>query len=174
MKHLLDARGLQTLYRAQVRPFLEYAPLAWMSTPRSYLTMLDKVQRRAQQLIADAHIDEDYIGPPDIPLEHRRDVATLTVMHKAQIQRVEHLHDLQLPTRRPQRTTRSVLSSDCLVDIPRSSSSLHQRTYICRAARLWNAFTASVDVLPRNTNQVKSAAHQWRLQQLTPLTFTIM
>ena len=174
MKHLLDARGLQTLYRAQVRPFLEYAPLAWMSTPKSYLTRLDKVQLRAQQLIAETPSDENYIAVPDVPLEHRRDVAILTVMHKAQIQRVTHLQDLQLPTRRPQRTTRSVLSSECQVDIPGSSSSIHQRTYICRAARLWNAFTASVDVAPLNTNQVKSAAHRWRLQQLTPLTFTII
>ncbi|MPD06466.1 hypothetical protein E2C01_102280 [Portunus trituberculatus] len=34
MKHLLHADGLLTLYKAQVRPIMEYAPLTWMSSAR--------------------------------------------------------------------------------------------------------------------------------------------
>lgn len=32
LRHLLDSDGLLTLYKAQVRPIMEYAPLTWMSS----------------------------------------------------------------------------------------------------------------------------------------------
>ncbi|KAG0728601.1 hypothetical protein GWK47_032143 [Chionoecetes opilio] len=32
--HLLDAQGVGTLYKSQVRSLMEYSPLAWSSAPR--------------------------------------------------------------------------------------------------------------------------------------------
>ena len=52
MKQLLDKKGLCMLYKAQVRSHLEYGFLAWMSCPPSHLALLDKVQRRAERLMA--------------------------------------------------------------------------------------------------------------------------
>ncbi|ROT68876.1 hypothetical protein C7M84_012938 [Penaeus vannamei] len=43
--------GICTLYAAQVRSLMEYAPLTWSSCPPSYLGLLDKIQQRAQRLI---------------------------------------------------------------------------------------------------------------------------
>lgn len=37
---VLDARGDSSLYKAQVRPIMEYASLTWFSCPSSYLTRL--------------------------------------------------------------------------------------------------------------------------------------
>ena len=51
VRHLLDAKGLMTLYKAQVRPIMEYSPLSWKSSAQSHLSLLDKVQRRAERLI---------------------------------------------------------------------------------------------------------------------------
>ena len=51
VSHLLDAKGLMTLYKAQVRPIMEYSPLTWMSSAQCNLYLLDKVQRRAERLI---------------------------------------------------------------------------------------------------------------------------
>ena len=48
--HLLDAQGVDTLYKSQVRSLMEYSPLAWSSCPPSYLCLLDRVQARAQRL----------------------------------------------------------------------------------------------------------------------------
>lgn len=45
VRHLLDATGLMTLYKAQVRPIMEYSPLSWQSSAQSHLSLLDKVQR---------------------------------------------------------------------------------------------------------------------------------
>ncbi|KAG0716705.1 hypothetical protein GWK47_000965 [Chionoecetes opilio] len=51
VRHLLDADGLMRLYKAQVRPVMEYSPVTWMSSAQCHLSLLDKVQRRAERLI---------------------------------------------------------------------------------------------------------------------------
>ncbi|KAG0714527.1 Retrovirus-related Pol polyprotein from type-1 retrotransposable element R1 2 [Chionoecetes opilio] len=58
VRHLLNADGLMRLYKAQVRPVMEYSPLTWMSSAQCHLSLLDKVQRGAERLIhptADQH-----------------------------------------------------------------------------------------------------------------------
>lgn len=168
MKSFLDAKGLLTLYKAQVRSSLEYASLAWMSCSRTHLLLLDKVQRRAERLIADVSQQQEMQEEPPTnldTLEHRRKVASLTVLHKAQLQKVRHLEGLRLPWRQSQRSTRTVLSSDCLVEVPRSHTSLHQRTFSTVAANLWNSMTTTIPVRGFNTQQMKMAANQWCRQQ---------
>ena len=46
----LDERGFLTLYKVQVRPYLEYEVLTWMSSAAPHLWRLDKVERRMQRL----------------------------------------------------------------------------------------------------------------------------
>ncbi|KAG0727741.1 hypothetical protein GWK47_033998 [Chionoecetes opilio] len=72
VSHLLDARGVTTIYAAQVCSLMEYAPLTWSSCPPSYLGLLDKVQNRAQPLIS-PKAAPDIQPPPLQPLQHRRD-----------------------------------------------------------------------------------------------------
>ncbi|XP_063884696.1 uncharacterized protein LOC135113371 [Scylla paramamosain] len=81
--NLLDRRGRLFLYKAQIRPYLEYAAISWMSCAATHISKLDGIQRRVLRLVeaagAPAH--------PEVPidtLEHRRDVAALVVFHKAQ------------------------------------------------------------------------------------------
>ena len=97
MKPLLDKKGLSMLYKAQVRSHLEYGFLAWISCPRSHLARLDKVQRRAERLIASVGDQEQ--APLLDSLEHRRMVGALTVLHKAQVQQVPHLAAPRIPWR---------------------------------------------------------------------------
>ncbi|XP_042870705.1 uncharacterized protein LOC122252338 [Penaeus japonicus] len=130
--HLLDPQGILTLYKSQIRPHLEYASLAWSSAAPTNLNSL----------------------------EHRRDVGALTVLHKAQVLQMPHLFSLRLPPIVRERSTRTVQSSRLLVDVPRSRSSQHQRTFSARAARLWNLFTSTLDVAEMNTQQAKRAAHR--------------
>ncbi|MPC27793.1 hypothetical protein E2C01_020976 [Portunus trituberculatus] len=44
----LNKHGFLTLYKAQVRPYLEYGTLRWMFGAATHLRRLDKVERRAQ------------------------------------------------------------------------------------------------------------------------------
>ena len=135
----LDAKGLLLLYKAQIRPYLEYATLTWMSAASTYLQRLDAVERRAMRLVEGG----DHPPTPLDSLEHRRDVASLVVLHKAQVQEVPHLDRLRIQPRVVNRSTRTVLSSDELVEVPRSHSSQHQRTYTSRVSRLYISFTAA-------------------------------
>ncbi|XP_037795043.1 uncharacterized protein LOC119590454 [Penaeus monodon] len=134
ISHLLNPQGILTLCKSQIRPHLEYASL-------------DKIEKRALGLIQAAtnlrHIDA---------LEHCRDVGALTVLHKVQVQQVPHLTSLCLPPYGRERRKRTVHSIRLLVEVPRSRSSKHQRSFSARTARLWNAFASTIDIaeMPRN------------------------
>ena len=52
---LLDKRGIQLLYKAQIRPYLEYGALTWMSSAATHMQRLDKIERRVQRLLEDTH-----------------------------------------------------------------------------------------------------------------------
>ncbi|KAG0722510.1 hypothetical protein GWK47_044366 [Chionoecetes opilio] len=140
-----DRGGKLLLYKAQIRPYLEYAALSWMSCAASHTRRLDSIQRRALQLVdaADPPAQPDPVSPLD-SLEHRRDVAALVVFHKAQVQGVPHLAGLRQPPRIATRSTRTVLTSGGAVEVPRSRASQHQRTFVGRVFRMWNIFTAAV------------------------------
>ncbi len=168
VRHLLDADGLMKLYKAQVRPVMEYCPLSWMSSAQCHLSLLDKVQRRAERLIHDSRSQQQQQHPQvrdrqrrqqqqqqqhQQPagqhrqldsLEHRRRVGALTVLHKAQVQHTPHLAALRVPWRRSERTTRTAVS-ELLLEVPRAHTTRCQRAFTCATAELWNTFTGHVD-----------------------------
>ncbi|KAG0719469.1 hypothetical protein GWK47_007268 [Chionoecetes opilio] len=175
----LDRGGKLLLYKAQIRPYLEYAALSWISGATSHTRRLGSIQRRTLRLV-------DAADPPDSPaqfepvspldsVEHRRDVTALVVFHKAQLQGVPHLAGLRQPPRIATRSTRTVLTSGDAVKVPRSRASQHQRTFVGRVSRMWNIFTAAVPhIQEMNTQSVKLAANRWRLSKPTPLTLVIL
>ncbi|KAG0717666.1 hypothetical protein GWK47_007964 [Chionoecetes opilio] len=91
----LDRGGKLLLYKAQIRPYLEYAALSWMSCAASHTRRLDSIQSRALRLFdaADPPAQPESTSPLD-SLEHRRDVVALVVFHKAQVQGVPYLAEL--------------------------------------------------------------------------------
>ncbi|XP_045105124.1 uncharacterized protein LOC123500473 [Portunus trituberculatus] len=149
----LDPHGIITLYKAQIRPCLEYGCLSWMSSAATHMQRLDKVQRRALRLAGyDAHQDDLPPHTPVTSLEHRRDVAALVVCHKTQVQGVPHLRRLGLPLRAAQRPTRAAATSEQTVEVPFSNTRQHQRTYSARTSRMWNAFTTTTPQVTRFKN----------------------
>ncbi|KAG0728248.1 hypothetical protein GWK47_032881 [Chionoecetes opilio] len=98
MSWLLDSNGLEVLYRALVRSSMEYACLGWGGAANKHLALFDKVQGRAVRLIRDSGAGQE---PRLHSLQHRRDVAGLTVMYKVHQQRVPHLHTVAAPTAGP-------------------------------------------------------------------------
>ncbi|KAK4287372.1 hypothetical protein Pmani_039553 [Petrolisthes manimaculis] len=89
---LLDNRGRELLYKAQIRSTLEYSCLAWGGAAPSHIAVLDKVQRRAERIIWDGQQRQ----PGALQcLQHRRDVAGLTTFFKAQVRRTPHLNQLR-------------------------------------------------------------------------------
>nr|CAH7756638.1 unnamed protein product [Callosobruchus chinensis] len=69
--------NLLTLYKAQIRPSLEYCSHIWGAAAPTTLSILDAVQRRAIRLIGDAALT---CHLP--PLSHRRAVGDLSLFYR--------------------------------------------------------------------------------------------
>ena len=94
---LLDCKGRQLLYKAQIRYSLEYACLAWGEAAPSHFSPFDMIQRRAVRIIW------EYEWEPRMPLDnlqHRRDVAGLTTLYKVQQCSASPLTQLREPMHR--------------------------------------------------------------------------
>ncbi|MPC91667.1 RNA-directed DNA polymerase from mobile element jockey [Portunus trituberculatus] len=167
----LDSRGILTLYKAQIRPCMEYGALSWMLSAATHLQRLDAVQHCVLRLVGIAAQQQQQEEQTEVTsLEHRRDVLALVVQHKARVLEVPHLSSLRLPARAVQRESRATTSSDMLVHVPRSHSRQHQRSYTTRTARLWNAFTAATsDTQTMMLQQMKVCPHRWQKTQTPTL-----
>ena len=72
--HILTPAGRTTVYKAFVRPVMEYAPLVWMGAAKSHLQRLNNVQRRTLHAFGPgAHL-------PSLAI--RRTVASLACLYK--------------------------------------------------------------------------------------------
>ncbi|KAG0720992.1 hypothetical protein GWK47_047350 [Chionoecetes opilio] len=140
MSGLLDGKGLEVLYKVQVRSSMKYARLGWGGAVNKRLALFDKVQDRVVRLTRDSGAGQE---PRLHSLQHRRDVAGLTVMYKVHQQRVHHLKTLRQPLRRAQVTTRAVALTPAELLQPRSRTWHHQRQFICIYVGWWNALLAS-------------------------------
>ncbi|KAG0724822.1 RNA-directed DNA polymerase from mobile element jockey [Chionoecetes opilio] len=145
ISHFLDAKGVEVLYKAQVRPLMEYSPLAWSSCPPSYLATQDRVQRRAQRLVSDKR---PHHAPDSFqPLQEHRDVAGLCVMHKALYLHTPHLAAIKLPRPPPPlHSTRVAPHRQEQVNVPFSRTEHHLRSFLPRYGRLWNQLVHQTDL----------------------------
>ena len=161
---LLDARGRELLYKSQVRSSLEYSCLAWGGAASSHLGLLDRIQRRAERIIWDGQQEH---GSTLHSLQHRRDVAGLTVLYKVQKVRVPHLLPLRQVKRRVELSTRGVTVAPTALLVPRSNTSHHQRQFVQMYVRWWNEFLASAMcsddpcVAELSVQKFKVLVHRW-------------
>ncbi|KAG0712820.1 hypothetical protein GWK47_017590 [Chionoecetes opilio] len=148
--------------RAQVRSLMEYAPLTWSSCPPSYLSLLDKVQARAQRLIPLKAL-QDQLLPPLQPLQQRRDVAGLCVVYKTHKQHVPHLAALRQPWARPHgHTTRTAATRDHQLIVPFARTETSLRSFLPRYTRMWNRMVQQTQLHSTSSLQTfKSAVNAW-------------
>ncbi|KAG0715050.1 hypothetical protein GWK47_012823 [Chionoecetes opilio] len=178
----LDRGGKLLLYKAQIRPYLEYAPLSWMSCAASHTRRLDSIQRRALRLV-------DAADPPDPPTHQPCSRAGESSRLTGTPQGCRGACGipqgtgaggatpgwLRQPPRVATRSTRTVLTSGDAVEVPRSRASQHQRTFVGRVSRMWNIFHGRCPSHPGDEHQsVKLAANRWRLLKPTPLSLVIL
>ncbi|RVE41561.1 hypothetical protein evm_013795 [Chilo suppressalis] len=74
--YFTPAHRLQ-LYKAQVRPHMEYCSHLWAGAPQYQLLPLDRIQRRAARIVDDQDLSDQLD-----PLALRRDVASLCVFYR--------------------------------------------------------------------------------------------
>ena len=156
---LLDNKGLEMLYKAQVRSSLEYSCLAWGGAASRHLSLLDRVQARAVRLIKDSGARQE---PNLHSLQHRRDVAGLAVMYKIHQQQIPHLQALRQALRRAQVTTRAVTLVPAQLFLCRCRIWHHQRQYVQHYGKLWNnLIAAQIDFSGMNLQQFKEYVNVW-------------
>jgi hypothetical protein len=133
-KRLIPAKQLSLVYKAKIRPLLEYCSSAWCSASESSLHPLDMIERRAGRII----------GPEfRVPysLSTRRTVGGLAFIHKLiGGQGSDELRSLlPPPEQQPGRRLRSESSRNCFrLRAQTCRTEHHRRSFFPRFVELWN------------------------------------
>nr|CAH7719610.1 unnamed protein product [Callosobruchus chinensis] len=149
--------NLLTLYKAQIRPSLEYCSHIWGAAAPTTLSILDAVQRRAIRLIGDpaltCHLQ---------PLSHRRAVGDLSLFYRYSNGFCSsELTSIIPPLSKPARCTRGTSSSHPkAVVLHTSRTERYDRTFILRVSRAWNGLPGDVLDEPARVGLFKSRVNK--------------
>nr|CAH7754842.1 unnamed protein product [Callosobruchus chinensis] len=163
--HIFRARkyfspsNLLTLYKAQIRPSLEYCSHIWGAAAPSTSSILDAVQRRAIRLIDDpaliCHIQR---------LSHWRAVGDLSLFFRYSNGFCSsELTTIVPPLSKPARCTRGSSSRPREVVLHASRIKRYDRTFVPRVSRAWNGLPADVLVERANVGLFKSRVNKFPL-----------
>ncbi|CAH2012486.1 unnamed protein product [Acanthoscelides obtectus] len=146
-KKYFSPHDLLTLYKAQIKPSLEYCSHIWGAAAPTTLSMLDAVQRRAVRLIDDSSLT-DSLGT----LSHRRAVGDLALFYRYTNGLCSsELSSMMPPRDVPARQTRLTSASHPnRVKLRTSRTSRYDRSFVPRVSRLWNKLRE--EAFPSSTN----------------------
>nr|CAH7747817.1 unnamed protein product [Callosobruchus chinensis] len=148
---------LLTLYKAQIRPSLEYCSHIWGAAAATTLSIFDAVKRRAIRLIDDpaltCHLQ---------PLSHQRAVGDLLLFcHYSNGFCSSELTSIILPLSKPARCTRGTSSfHPKAVVLHTSRTERYDRTFIPRVSRAWNGLPGDLLVEPARVGLFKSRVNK--------------
>ncbi|CAH1979320.1 unnamed protein product [Acanthoscelides obtectus] len=146
-KKYFSPHDLLTLYKAQIRPSLEYCSHIWGAAAPTTLSMLDAVQRRAVRQFDDSSLT-DSLGT----LSHRRAVGDLALFYRYTNGLCSsELSSMMPPRDVPARQTRLTSASHPnRVKLRTSRTGRYDRSFVPRVSRLWNKLRE--EVFPSSTN----------------------
>nr|CAH7748904.1 unnamed protein product [Callosobruchus chinensis] len=146
-----------TLYKAQIRPSLEYCSHIWEDAAPTTLSILDVVQRRAIRLIGDPALTSHLQ-----PLSHRSTVGDLSLFYRySNGFCFSELTSMIPPLSKPARYTRGTSSSHPkAIALHTSRSERYDRTFVPRVSRAWNGLPGDILVEPANLGLFKSRVNK--------------
>lgn len=156
-KRYFSPDNLLTLYKATIRPTLEYCSHIWGAAPPTTLGLLDSVQRRAIRLINSPSLTNNLVS-----LDHRRKVGDLSLFYR-------YFHadcSAEITSIMPQlasfgRSTRlSQHSHPLTVQETTHRTSHFKSSFIPRVSKLWNSLPKSVFPNTYNLQSFKSKIHR--------------
>ena len=122
------------LYKATIRPVMEYCCHLWAGAPKTHLSLLDRVEKRVKNLVG-----EDLANQLQ-PLAVRRDVASLSLFYRYYFGRCSSALEECVP--KPtvfSRSTRRANTLTCYhVSQERSRTEGRSGNFFVRTARIWN------------------------------------
>ena len=159
-KSYFTPQQLLMIYKAQIRPVLEYCSHIWGSAPKHTLMLLDSIQRRAIRLVGDATLTHSLTS-----LEHRRKVGDLSLFYRyfhgkcsSEISAI--IPSLAIPIRR---TRQAQSAHPFVVNLERCRTALYQNSFIHRTARLWNSLPEEVFPTTYNLQKFKKNSNTYLL-----------
>jgi hypothetical protein len=140
-RRYFTSQQLLVLYKAQIRPPLEYCSHIWRSAPKHTLNMLDSVQRRAIRLIGNPALTCSLQS-----LDHRRTVADLSLFYRYYHGRCSAQLAAVIPPRAifGRHTRQANKAHPYMVKLDTPRTSLHQSSFFYRTAVRWNSLPASI------------------------------
>nr|CAH7761849.1 unnamed protein product [Callosobruchus chinensis] len=144
-----------TLYKAQIRPSLEYSSHIWGAAAPTTLSILDAVQRRAIRLIGDPALTCHLL-----PLSHRHAVADLSLFYRYSNGFCSsELTAIIPPLSKPVGCTAGTSSHPKAVVLHTSRTERYDRTFVRRVSR-WNGLPGDVLVEPASVGLFKSRVNK--------------
>ena len=135
----LPPESILYLYKATIRPLMEYCCHLWAGAPKTHLHLLDRVEKRAKNLIGQPLANEL------LPLSVRRDVASLSLFYRYYFGKCSSALSESVP--KPQvfsRNTRRANPETCYhVSIERTRTQGRLQSFFVRTGRLWNQLPSS-------------------------------
>ena len=122
------------LYKATIRPVMEYCCHLWAGAPKTHLSLLDRVEKRVKNLVG-----EDLANQLQ-PLAVRRYVASLSLFYRYYFGRCSSALEGCVPKPKVfSRSTRRANNLTCYhVSQERSRTEGRSCNFFVRTARLWN------------------------------------
>jgi ribonuclease P/MRP protein subunit RPP40 len=164
LRSILPLSSMLQLYKALIRPHMEYCSHLLDCATKKSVTLIEKIQVRAMQILGCCNPVKENI----LPLSHRRDVGSLSLLYRyfhghcsnELLGLVPTLQHLGPPTRHG-----SVQSSFSLA-IPRSRTKHHQKSFFPHTSRTWNSLPCSVFPTEYNLAQFKRNVNQYLKSKL--------
>nr|CAI5845523.1 unnamed protein product [Callosobruchus analis] len=153
-RKLYTPEQLLLLYRAQIRPSLEYCSHVWGCAPKHSLKLLDSIQNRAVKLIDTDNLTKDLHS-----LEHRRRVAGLSLFYRFYHGRCSsELSQIITPKAVRTRNTRETLHAHPYqVEVPTPRTSLLQHSFFWKTWTLWNELPGKPSLIQTPPSVISAA-----------------
>ena len=128
------------LYKALVRPLMQYASPIWSGTAKTHLKEIEQVQRRALKCLRLT----DPLKHNLPPLELRYKTASILLFRKHFLSPPILSDPLITPTLPPKHRRNAKGGHDRRVLIPPSRTSHHKQSYVLRTSKWWNDMPSHV------------------------------
>ena len=157
-KKLYTSQQLLMLYKAQIRPSLEYCSHVWSSAPKHTLRLLDSIQKRAIRLIGDPELTANLES-----LEHRRRVGDLALFYRYFHGKCSSDLARLIPPRavHNRSTRRATATHPYAVQLSTPRTSLFKDSFIWRTSSLWNDLPGVVFPSEYNLQRFKSNVNRY-------------
>lgn len=159
-KKFISVNNLYTIYKAFIRPLLEFNSHLWAGAPSSTLNMVDRIQNRAVRILGENQSE------PLHSLEHRRTVSCLSLFYRYINGHCSNeICNIMPSFSTPDPRLRSSSTANRFsVVVDRARTQRFYESFIPRTSRLWNLLPDTIFPESYNLPKFKRNLNYYLLQ----------